>query len=175
MPTSSNTESARESYRQLVGLVDRIKRERLFPVSSVPELTDSEARVVLAISRVEASLESLRSGVLAQLVQVTPSALSQIVKSLVKKGVVERKHRSEDYRVVYVSLTERGRELSRRLSDAYEQDMIALIDYIGLDEVEHLVRALRKVIDYYEGLAAQGKAYRVLDGLDDADSGRQEA
>ena len=152
-----------ELYDQLISLLGSIKHKRLLPTSPVPELTDAEARIVFAIYRVEPEMESLRSGLLAEISKITPSALSQILKSLVKKGVVERKHRPEDYRIVYVSLTEKGREMGDALAEAHRQNMLALIDYVGTDEVEHLVLGLQRVIEYYEKLAESGDATQLLE------------
>lgn len=155
-----------DTYQDLLILSDRMKRERFLPKSPVPELTDAEARMVALVYRLDARMNDVRSGVLAEMSQITPSALSQVVKSLVKKGFVERKHRSEDYRAVYVSLTDKGREAGEQIATERKQNMLALIDNVGEEDAETLVRILHKVIEYYDSMAAAGKASRVLEGID---------
>ena len=71
-------------------------------------------------------------------------------KTLEEKGLIERHRASGDYRAVSVSLTEEGERFAaegRRLRDEH---MDAVMEHVGIEDMRHLVRILRKVVEFHE-------------------------
>ena len=75
---------------------------------------------------------------------------ASLVKALEEKGLIERHRASGDYRAVSVSLTEEGERFAaegRRLRDEH---MDAVMEHVGIEDMRHLVRILRKVVEFHE-------------------------
>ena len=80
----------------------------------------------------------------------SPSTVHVHLKALEEKGLIERHRASGDYRAVSVSLTEEGERFAaegRRLRDEH---MDAVMEHVGIEDMRHLVRILRKVVEFHE-------------------------
>lgn len=143
------TDSFIETKRELYELMQRSRRERFTPPT--PEgVTPSEARTMMAIGGLRQTCEDIRPGRVAEMTHTTPSALSQTFKTLEEKGLIERHRASGDYRAVSVSLTEEGERFAaegRRLRDEH---MDAVMQYVGVEDMQHLVRIMRKVVEFHD-------------------------
>ncbi len=88
---------------------------------------------------------------IARELSVTVGTLTIAMNSLVKKGYVTRQRGKEDRRVVYISLSEKGKE-------AYEhharfQEMIAgIVSGLSENEIEVLIEALTKLNLWFRSL-----------------------
>lgn len=73
------------------------------------------------------------------------STVTVLVDKLIKQGFVEKTRDIEDNRVVFVSLTEKGREL-RPMFDSISKDLISTV-YKGMseNEKEELIKTLTKI------------------------------
>ena len=82
---------------------------------------------------------------------VTVGTLTIAMNSLVKKGYVFRERGKEDRRVVYISLTDRG----KAAYEHHERFHRAMIDSISRDlseeEMEMLVKTLAKLEQWFRG------------------------
>lgn len=91
-----------------------------------------------------------RPGMLAARMRVTKSALSQTLRPLEDKGLITRSRDKQDSRAVLLELTDRGRDViaeaeAKRIADTHQ-----LVEYIGVEDMEHLVVLLDKVASYME-------------------------
>lgn len=153
-------------YQQWLITMSRFRREHYLSSQTVGDLTMAETRLLLIIRNVQDRMTAVRPNVLAEISRTTPSALSQLLGSLTRKGVIERKHRSEDFRAVYVVLTPKGEELAGQAEKVVLAGAQGLIAYLGEDDAREAIRIFDKVNDYYENLASEGKA-RKISGDDD--------
>lgn len=87
----------------------------------------------------------LRMSELGRLHDISPPAISQMVKALEKKGYVRRSTSEEDRRVVYVSLTAEGKEILSKTS----RDMLLfsqrIMESLSLEDMEALTKLLGKL------------------------------
>ena len=82
---------------------------------------------------------------IAKELSVTVGTLTIAMNSLVKKGYVTRERGKEDRRVVYISLSEKGRHAYEH-HEQFHHDMIeAILQDLTPDETESLVKALAKL------------------------------
>lgn len=143
------SDSFTEAKRELYELMQRMHRGGM--TTPMPEgVTPSEARTIMTISMVESCGETARPGRVAEMAHMTPSALSQTLKSLEEKGLIERHRTSDDYRAISVSLTASGEHIASegfRMRDAHLE---RIMSYVGEDDMRHLVRIMRKVVDFHE-------------------------
>lgn len=148
-------DSFAETKHELYELMQRMRHDRITP--PIPEgVTPSEARTMMAVFSLDACGEPVRPGRVAEISHTTPSALSQTFKALEEKGLIERHRTSDDYRAVTVSLTDEGRRFAaegRRLRDDHMEQIMA---YLGESDMAHLVRILKRVVEYHDGSGIEG-------------------
>lgn len=136
----------------------RIRRGHHVPSERLGDLTSGESMVVMAIARAAQRGCAVRPGMVAHLAGTTPSALSQMLKSLERKGYVVRERLGGDARGIALGLTDAGAALARegeRLRDAYLKELFA---YLGEDDVRDLVRVIRRMAEFFEGKQAETAA-----------------
>ena len=123
------TDSFAEMKRELYELMQRSRRGNFAP--PLPEgVTPSEARTIMMVAGLRCEGEDVRPGRVAEMTHTTPSALSQTFKTLEEKEEGER-------------VAEEGRRLR-------DEHMDAAMAYVGVEEMQHLVRIMRKMTEFYE-------------------------
>lgn len=85
---------------------------------------------------------------LAQKMDVTNAASSQMVEKLVKVGFVKRESDDNDRRVTWVSLTEKGKEQLRIAYNEASDFIEGMIDYIGEEDTNIMLPIMDKVLEY---------------------------
>lgn len=119
--------------------------ERAIVTPEYQDITNNDMHVIEAIG----IDQQKNMSTIAKALSVTVGTLTIAMNSLVKKGYVIRERGVEDRRVVYISLSEKGRkaylhhqEFHRRMIDAILKDLTA-------DETESLVKALAKLESWF--------------------------
>lgn len=87
---------------------------------------------------------------LAEMTQITPGAITSATDKLVVEGYAERKGDKEDRRVVYLEITDKGREFIESL--AQEQNKVTMKFFQGLpdEDIQHLIRIYNKISDNFQ-------------------------
>ena len=86
---------------------------------------------------------------IARELSVTVGTLTISVNSLVKKGYVVRNRSSEDRRVVFISLSEKGVKAYYHHKKFHEQMMDSVVKELTEEELEALVKALTKLNTWF--------------------------
>ncbi len=81
---------------------------------------------------------------------VTVGTLTVNMNSLEKKGYIERKRSTEDKRVVFVTLTEKGRKAFFHHRDFHKAMIHAAVRGLEQDEMEALMNCLSKLNAFFE-------------------------
>jgi DNA-binding MarR family transcriptional regulator len=102
---------------------------------------------VLAALRRSGPDVRLSAGVLARQTLVTTGGLSLRLKRLEAEGYVRRERDPDDQRMVYVSLTEAGRELVDRAADVHFENLSRMLDGLTSEERADLARLLGRLYD----------------------------
>ncbi len=115
--------------------------EKAIITEEFKDLTNNDMHVIEAIGLGEPKNMSM----IARTLSVTVGTLTIAMNSLVKKGYVSRERGKADRRVVYISLTERGRAAYEHHAKFHK----AMIDSVSKDltpeELKMLVRTLEKL------------------------------
>jgi len=106
---------------------------------------------VLAALRRAGADQRLTAGELARRTLVTTGGLTLRVKRLEAEGLVRRERDAGDNRMVYVELTEAGRDLIDRVADVHFSSMLRMLDGLAPEEQRDLARLLARL---YESQAA---------------------
>lgn len=146
-------ESIEELKRELFEIGQQLgRRGHIAP--SVPGVTTGEAHVLLTLEKMRAMGEDARSGMLARHAHTTPSALSQTLKTLEAKGLIDRQRAGGDSRGVTVILTDAGIQTTTRAWAAHRALIDEMLAYLGEDDLRELVRIMRRIAAFQESRAA---------------------
>ena len=78
--------------------------------------------------------------------------LTIAMNSLVKKGYVTRQRGKEDRRVVYISLSEKGKQAFEHHAKFHQEMIRGIVDSLGEDEIEVLIKALTNLNHWFRSL-----------------------
>ncbi|GAA0726389.1 MarR family transcriptional regulator [Clostridium malenominatum] len=82
--------------------------------------------------------------------KITVGTLTTAINNLVKKGYVERNRCEKDRRIVYISLTKRGK-LAYRIHEKFHKDMVKeTISGLSEKEEEVLIDSLEKLNEFFK-------------------------
>lgn len=124
---------------------------------TVKELTIGETRLINCIARNTKEAAIVPLAVVTRSISIAPSALSQMLKSLEKRGLVERIPDKDDRRAVNLKLTQEGLEQHRKLLKANLDRTLALIEIIGREKAEEFNDVLKVIIDHLDTLIMEEK------------------
>ncbi|QOX62028.1 MarR family transcriptional regulator [Anoxybacterium hadale] len=82
---------------------------------------------------------------LAELTQNTPGAITSATDKLVSEGYAMRKGDEGDRRVVYLEITDKGRELANSLSEALNEVTMNFFQGLPEEDIQHLIRIYNKI------------------------------
>ena len=105
------------------------------------DITNNDLHVIEAIGIGEAKNMSA----IAKELSVTMGTLTIAMNSLVKKGYVVRARGKADRRIVYISLSEKGRKAYRHHEQFHHEMIESIMNGLGDRETEALVQALMKL------------------------------
>lgn len=86
---------------------------------------------------------------IARELSVTVGTLTIAMNSLVKKGYVMRERSNEDRRVVYISLSEKGKKAYEHHADFHRQMIQGVMEELDEEELEVLVKTLRHLNNWF--------------------------
>ena len=152
-------ESSENDIRQRIFVVmRRFKQEQYQPIVAFSGVTPSETEVIIAIYFArEHGVEMIQPHSIAKYLHLTPSALSQTLKALDSKELIKRNRDSNDSRAVSLELTESGYELANEAHAVRDEHIDDLLDYIGEQDILHLIGTLERVLDFYKKQTEDGK------------------
>ncbi len=86
---------------------------------------------------------------IARELSVTVGTLTIAMNSLVKKGYVVRQRGQEDRRVVYISLSEKGKKAYEHHAQFHSELIKAIVEGMEKNELRLLIRALAKLDKWF--------------------------
>ena len=125
--------------------------ERALITSEYKDISVNDMHVIEAIGIGEPKNMSS----IARELSVTVGTLTIAMNSLVKKGYVERSRGLEDRRVVYISLSERGRKAYGHHARFHREMIESLTSDLSEDEMQTLVKALMKLNQWFRSKDGQ--------------------
>ncbi|MGC6174351.1 MarR family winged helix-turn-helix transcriptional regulator [Lacrimispora sp. 38-1] len=111
-------------------------------------ITNNDMHVIEAIGVGEPKNMSA----IARELSVTVGTLTIAMNSLVKKGYVTRQRGEEDRRVVYISLSDKGKQAYDHHATFHREMIAGVIEGLSEDEVEVLIKALTKLNRWFRSL-----------------------
>lgn len=116
--------------------------------SEFSDITIKDMHTIDAISMYEKRSASQ----VAEMVHLTPSAMTSVIDKLVKKGYVERQREANDRRVVRLALTHRGRTVYRAHQAFHRNITHSLFDRLATLDANAVGKAVINLQSYLHGL-----------------------
>ncbi len=127
-------------FRDIMGI-----EEKAIITPEFKDLTNNDMHVIDAIGT--GAPKNMTS--IARELSVTVGTLTIAMNSLVKKGYVVRERGQEDRRIVYISLSEKGRRAFEHHAEFHREMIEGIKDTLDEDEMRALVRALTKLDGWF--------------------------
>lgn len=118
------------------------------------DITNNDIHIIEAIGIDEPRNMSM----IAHKLSVTVSTLTTNMNGLEKKGYIRRERSSEDKRVVYVVLTEKGRKAFYHHRDFHKKMIKAIVKNLSEEETEILYHCLENLNSFLESESEENKA-----------------
>lgn len=149
--TEPEEPSASEALEyELIALTHRLRRLRPVLSPSMDGLTAMEVHALMALFRADEEQCSVKPSDIARQFRVSPSAVSQFLKSLEKKGFIVRVRAAGDSRSVNICLTEKGQALSAQLRQERAAHFSHMVESVGVENMEQFISTLRLICEYAE-------------------------
>ena len=87
---------------------------------------------------------------LANILGVSPAAVSQLIAGFEKKGLLQRVHSNTDRRTVYIQIVPEAIEMFQERMDVHVKNVYDYLDYLGESDCAHLRDILVKTTKYME-------------------------
>ena len=123
---------------------------RCLSTEEFSDMTNNDMHIVEAIGLGEAK----RSSEVAKLMSVTTGTLTRAVDGLVEHGYVVRTRSDKDKRVVYLTLTERGKAAYEHHKRFHENMVANVKANLSEEELAILIRALNHLNEYFRSAYA---------------------
>ena len=119
--------------------------------SSIAGLRHSELTVLYCIKRkAAADGPGIKVSEISKILKVTSPTITQFIKNLETKGVVERGIDKKDRRAVPIRLTDKGEITVKKAMDAIFASFDGLVEYLGEEDSSRLIVLLAKVFSYFD-------------------------
>ena len=129
-------------------------REMLPPL---PEgVMPSYIKYLEAVQTLEKNSSHVRVSDISDVLDLPRPGVTRTVKEMEQKGYLRKLASPDDRRVTYISITEEGRELSRKYDENYFSELSAYLDDISEEEADCMIRTIEK---FYEIMCERRKHF----------------
>lgn len=129
-------------------------REMLPPL---PEgVMPSYIKYLEAVQTLEKNSSHVRVSDISDALDLPRPGVTRTVKEMEQKGYLRKLASPDDRRVTYISITEEGRELSRKYDENYFSELSAYLNDISDEEADCMIRTIGK---FYEIMCERRKHF----------------
>lgn len=110
------------------------------------DITNNDMHVIEAIGNAQPVMVSA----VAKTLSVTQATVNISMNGLEKKGYINRERSTKDKRVVYVTLTPKGKKAYNHHRDFHKKMIHSIVDSLSDPEKEVLLKSLNHLIDFFD-------------------------
>ncbi|MGQ9778726.1 MAG: MarR family winged helix-turn-helix transcriptional regulator [Bacillota bacterium] len=119
------------------------------PQGPIAGLTPGEAHVLFCIGRAGGAEDpGIRVSEISEALKVTSPTITQFLKSLEERGLVERSTDKEDRRAVRIKLTTKGARAIEEAHRTFLASFEELVDHLGEEKSNLLAELMAEVVAY---------------------------
>lgn len=93
---------------------------------------------------------TLKVSQLADMIGITSSAITSLTDKLLTDGYVHRERAEQDRRVVYISITEKGKEIAEKVRENQQETIHRIFDMLEEEDIEHLRRIYAVMLSNFD-------------------------
>ena len=127
--------------------------EKAIITDEFSDISNNDMHIIEAIGLGEGA----RMSVVAKRLNITVGSLTTSMNSLVKKGYVKRERGEEDRRVVYISLSDKGKKAFIHHARFHKEMITSIMDEFDDDEKRILIRGLTKLDNWFRDKEEENK------------------
>ncbi|MGP7816359.1 MarR family winged helix-turn-helix transcriptional regulator [Niallia sp. 01092] len=86
---------------------------------------------------------------ISSILQITSPSVTQVINVLAKEGLVERINDQKDGRVVRITLTEKGKSVTKEIHQKIIEKYKQLVEYLGEEKSKELISLLTDVNEFF--------------------------
>lgn len=131
-----------------------ISQEKSLKVHSDGELSLVEMHIIEKICE-QSNYDQNSMSLIAKKLNVTVGTLTVAVKTLEKKGYVERKKLKEDKRIVILVPTEKALKINEIHADFHENMIKSITELLSEEQLRSFTLALKAIEDYFSTATKQ--------------------
>jgi len=120
----------------------KIKKE-VFSLMNNEMFNNSQINLILHLN----SDQGRPLNIISKIVQVQKSNLTTMVNSLEGIDVVKRERSSIDRRVIFLKLTDKGKQIKEKLNVEYEKNLSIILKDMTKEEIREAIRILEIIKD----------------------------
>lgn len=140
-----------EINKYLNKLIETVKyMEGLNMLPASVNITQTEFRLIREIALEREAGRNIISSELARRLNITRSAVSQLVNKLEKRGIVERASSPTDRKIFYVILTESALEVFQRQCDEANKLFEYVVEKFGKSNIDKLIELYEEFATVFE-------------------------
>ena len=125
------------------------QEEKIIENSEYCDLTIKECHVLEAISLLKKENQNKMTNI-ANKINISVGALTTSIKTLLKKGYVERCISKDDHRIIYINLTSKG-EAANKLHEEFHHKMIdCIFKSHSKEELQILLQCLETFKNFFK-------------------------
>ena len=133
--------------RKVTHLFYMFRRDNLLKKDDHPKMKHRDIMVLDAIMKLNDG-NLVKMSELSDYFQVTPAAISQIIKQFEKKGWVDRILLDTDRRSVYIQVSEDARRMMKNCEAFMTERLVEFIEELGEEDANAFVCILEKALAY---------------------------
>ena len=133
-----------ETLKKMFDACYQAKRARdLLP--PLPDgVTSSYIHYLDAIQKLEKQEIHVKVSDISDTLNLPRPGVTRTVKEMEKKGYLQKISSPDDGRVTYITITETGKELSRKYDEHYFQTLVPYMDEISEEDAQCVIRTMEK-------------------------------
>ncbi|MCL6516561.1 MarR family transcriptional regulator [Alicyclobacillus sp.] len=143
-----------EHLRQMEELLARLQRVMSASKALMNEhgLTGSQVFILRFLDH----CEQAKASDIARFAGLSPGAVTQVCDDLVRMGLVERLRSNDDRRVVYIRITEEGRQRLEKVRFIRGRRILSILNKLGPEDTREFVRLIGRFVEIAESELTKG-------------------
>lgn len=99
----------------------------------------------------ESNEKGIKPSELAEMLDLSLPAVSKQIKAVEDKGYIERRYCTDDKRMVYITISPKGKELLDKGKEERNREIEMLIEHMGEEKVKEFISLAKDVSAFFNG------------------------
>lgn len=134
----------RERIYEAVRKFNSLGQECNLEISDNLEMSELQINQLHYLKVIDRTVD-MSFGKFAEILKVTKPSVTEIVNKLIRLGVAEKTQCTQDKRIYYIKLTEKGRNIARLPFLAEQRVVDIIVSALDNEEIDTFIRIIKKL------------------------------